>query len=189
MRSQQRVRRGSPALGDQSCPAAMRAQGFIRSPFGSSPAVRPEAVSSRVRSSVLASGAHRPTALSGHGRVPAGHPTASLWQGYSHPAGPLLPCSSCAPRASRWSFDLRGPGCRRRLLRWRRTGPRRGESSRLTFPWWRFWRSLGALFSSKRAARGRVDGLVPVVPADAIARRRVAPQDFLDHTRARPPVR
>jgi hypothetical protein len=41
------------------------------------------------------------------------------------------------------------------------------------------------LFGSKGAARGGVDGLAAVVPADAIARRRVAAQDFLNDTRAR----
>ena len=52
------------------------------------------------------------------------------------------------------------------------------------FPRRRFWWPLGASFGSQRAARGRVDSLVTVVAADPIARRRVAPQDFLaDNTR------
>lgn len=79
-------------------------RGSLRSPFVSSPGRATETLPSRVRSSVLASGAHRPTALSGHRRVPAGLKAAPLWQGYSHRAGPLLPCSSSAPRPSRWSF-------------------------------------------------------------------------------------
>src|SRR5262249_58959087 len=34
-------------------------------------------------------------------------------------------------------------------------------------------------------ARGRVDALVTVIPADAVARRGVAPEHLLDHARAR----
>ncbi len=58
------------------------------------------------------------------------------------------------------------------------------DRSPLALPWCRLPRPVGALFGSKGAARGRVDGLVPVVPPDAIARRRVAAQDFLNDTRA-----
>ena len=53
----------------------------------------------------------------------------------------------------------------------------------LPFPWRRWSRPLGALFGTKRAARGRVDGLVAVIPTDAIARRGIGTQDFLNDTR------
>jgi hypothetical protein len=59
----------------------------------------------------------------------------------------------------------------------------------LAFRWRRFSRPLGASFGSQRAARGRVDSLVTVVPANPIARRGVAPQDFLNDTRAGSTVR
>jgi hypothetical protein len=49
----------------------------------------------------------------------------------------------------------------------------------LALSWWRRRRALAVLFGSKRAARGHVDGLVAVVPADPIARRRVAARDLL----------
>jgi hypothetical protein len=44
--------------------------------------------------------------------------------------------------------------------------------------------SAGALFGSKRAARGRLDALVAVVPADPIARRGITAQHALHDTRA-----
>ncbi len=60
----------------------------------------------------------------------------------------------------------------------------------LAFAWPRFSRPLGASLGTKRAARGRVDGLVAVIPADAIARRRIAAQDLLNDVLSgqRPPT-
>ena len=52
------------------------------------------------------------------------------------------------------------------------------------FPW-RPALALGAGLGSQGAARGRVDALVAVVPADPIARRGIATEHFLNHTRAR----
>ena len=59
----------------------------------------------------------------------------------------------------------------------------------LAFSCRRFSRPLGASFGSQRAARGRVDSLVTIVPADPIARRWLAAQDFLNDTRARSTAR
>ena len=52
------------------------------------------------------------------------------------------------------------------------------------FPW-RLALALGAGLGSQGAACGRVDALVAVVPADPIARRGIATEHFLNHTRAR----
>ena len=59
----------------------------------------------------------------------------------------------------------------------------------LAFAWrpcsWPLWASFG----TKRAARGRVDRLVTVIPTDAIARRRLAAQDLLNNTRTGSAIR
>ena len=57
-------------------------------------------------------------------------------------------------------------------------------SGRLAFLSSRWALALGAWLGSQGAARGRVDALVAIIPADPIARRRVASQHFLNHTRA-----
>ena len=59
----------------------------------------------------------------------------------------------------------------------------------LAFAWRRFPRPHGASLGSQRAARGRVYSLVAIVPADPIARRRIAAQDLLNDTRAGSTVR
>ena len=51
------------------------------------------------------------------------------------------------------------------------------------FPWYRSPLALGAGLGPQSAARGRVDALVAIVPADPIARRRIASQHFLNDTR------
>jgi hypothetical protein len=65
----------------------------------------------------------------------------------------------------------------------------RRSSGWLAFSWCRLPLLLGGSFGSESAARGRVDGLVAVVPADPIARRGIAAQHFLNDTRAGTAVR
>jgi hypothetical protein len=52
------------------------------------------------------------------------------------------------------------------------------------FPWYRSPLALGAGLGPQSAARGRVDALVAIVPADPIARRGIATEHFLNRTRA-----
>ena len=65
----------------------------------------------------------------------------------------------------------------------------RRSSGWLAFSWCRLPLPLGGSFGSESAARGRVDALVAVVPADPIARRGIAAQHFLNDTRAGSAVR
>ena len=66
----------------------------------------------------------------------------------------------------------------------RRSRSRRRSRLGLPFRRRRFSLPFRAWFGSQRSARGRVDALVAVVPADAIPRRWVAAQHFLNDTGA-----
>jgi hypothetical protein len=59
----------------------------------------------------------------------------------------------------------------------------------LAFPWRRSSLPFRARFGSEGSARGRVDALVAIVPADAVARRGIATQHFLNDARAGSAVR
>ena len=65
----------------------------------------------------------------------------------------------------------------------------RRSSAWSAFPWCRLPLPVAALFGPERAASGRVDGLVAVIPADSITRRGIAAQHFLNDTRAGSAVR
>ena len=87
-------------------------------------------------------------------------------------------------------FVVCGPRSGSRL-RTRRTGPSlpgavdRRISGWFAFPVVPLAATSWVLFGSESAACGRVDALVAVVPADPVARRGIASQNFLNHTRAR----
>ena len=59
----------------------------------------------------------------------------------------------------------------------------------LAFPRRRLPLPFRARFGSEGSARGRVDALMAIIPADAIPRRRVAAQHFLNDTGAGSPAR
>jgi hypothetical protein len=148
-------------------------------------------ISQRAAVLALLSRAHRATTLGACGRLPAG-PRPHHYGHATRARAVVLPTARQQLRhaeASRCGRLRRATARSGSRLRSWHLGLFRGAVDRrssgwLAFPGCRLPLPLGAWFGPKGAARGRVDALVAVIPADPIARRRIAPQHFLNDTRA-----
>ena len=123
-------------------------------------------------------------------RLPAGALAAPLRAGYPRPVH-LPPSGGSVMQGQSRSVGSEvnsRSGSRLSAGRLGRFPPRWIVASQagLAFPLCRLPLPLGALFGSEPTASGRVDALVAVVPADPIARRRIASQHLLHDTRAGP---
>jgi hypothetical protein len=190
---------GGPGRTHSTPRPPLRAQAM--SPARATPARVPAAARGR-RNEIAGHGpgsvlrARHPTALAGRTRLPARPRAAPLQVDYRLPAGPSTAqrrprtptgrsvrsaSSRAAPdrRVGRDGSNWISPhgAVHRRITRW-------VSVSAVPLP-----SPLGALLGPESAASGRVNALVAVVPADPIARRRIALQYLLNDARARSTVR
>ena len=120
----------------------------------------------------------RGSSIDSASRARAAHVLKSLCDSSVDPAG-SAPARAREPQGLRSTPTVRPPGPTRSTVR------RIAESQvGSAFPWRHLPLPLGALFGSQSAAGRRVDALVTVVPADAITRRGIASQHFLNETAA-----